>query len=404
MSDAKHQVLKGGGVTSPLGFVAAGVAAGIKPSGKRDLALIVSQGPAVAAATFTTNQVKAAPVRVSMRSIRGGTARAILANSGNANACTGVPGIDDAKEMTALAALLLGCKERQVLICSTGRIGRPMPMMKVRKGIRKAVKGLSPTGGRDAAKAIMTSDTVDKQVAVRLRIDGKAVTIGGCAKGAGMIDPLMATMLCFVTTDAVIDHRTLARCLEEAVDLSFNRICVDGDMSTNDSVILLANGFAGNNALRSYHPSLPEFQRALNFVTREMARAIVLDGEGVSRFVEVNVKGAASVADARMAAECVAKSVLVKSAWAGGDPNWGRILCALGYSGARLREELVDIFYDGLQAVRGGRAGKVPDKRLKAVVRKAGFRITINLHLGEGEHTVYTTDLTEEYVRFNKSE
>jgi glutamate N-acetyltransferase/amino-acid N-acetyltransferase len=400
----KFTVVPNGGVTSPRGFLAAGVSAGIKKARRRDVALIVSDRPATAAGTFTTNLVKAAPVQVSMRHIQHANTRAIIANSGNANACTGVTGLANARAMTEAAATALGFHTREVLVCSTGRIGRQLPMEVVRDGIARAVREMSPDGGDRAARAIMTSDSVDKQVAVRMRIDGRMVTIGACAKGAGMIDPLMATMLCFVTTDAAIDKPTLERCLREAVEQSFNCICVDGDMSTNDTVLCLANGAAGNAVLRSYHPKLDEFQLALNYVTRQLARKIVLDGEGVSRFVEVQVCGAAGKRDAMMAAESIARSMLVKCAWFGGDPNWGRVLAAVGYSGARVREELVDIHYDGLLAVKGGLAGPVPVAKLKRVVRKPSFRVSVNLHLGQGQHTVYTTDLTEEYVRFNKSE
>ena len=405
MKKKVFRAVAGGGVTSAAGFVAAGIRAGIKATSKKlDLAIIASRVPAVAAGTFTTNQVKAAPVQVSQKNIRSSRTVAIVANSGNANACTGVTGIKDACEMAALAARAVGCKPAEMLVCSTGRIGRALPMDVIRTGIVEAAGRLDPDGGNDAAHAILTSDSRDKQVAVRLTIDGKTVTVGGCAKGAGMIDPLMATMLCFITTDAVIDKVTLRRCLREAVDQSFNRICVDGDMSTNDTVLCLANGLAGNAPLRSYHPKLDDFQAALNHVTLDLAKKIVADGEFVTKFVEVHVTGAASTHDAKIAAESVARSMLAKSAFYGGDPNWGRILCAVGYSGARVREELVDIYYEGLLAVKGGVTGPVPVAKLKAVAAKPSFRICIRLHLGQGEHTVYTTDLTEKYVNFNKSE
>ncbi len=398
------RVVKGGGVTSAKGFLAAGVRCGLKRARKPDFAMIASEGTAVASGVFTTNQIKAAPVRVSMGHIRNRKARAIIANSGNANACTGVEGIADAKETTVLAGRLLGCPATQLLVCSTGRIGRRLPMDKIRTGTLKAFHALSREGGARAAQAIMTSDTGRKEVAVTFMVGGRRVTIGACAKGAGMIDPNMATMLCFVTTDAVIDGRTLDRCLREAVDESFNRITVDGDMSTNDTVLMLANGAAGNPPLRSYHPQLPRFQQALNHVLVDLARKIVADGEGTTRVIEVAVSGAASGLDAKRAADAVARSALVKTAWAGGDPNWGRIMAALGYSGARVREELVDICFDGISAVRGGQPGRCPEARLRATVRKPRFKVTINLHLGEGEYTVYTTDLTVDYVRLNMSE
>ncbi len=404
MRKMSFRVVKGGGVTSPKGFLASGVRCGIKRARRTDFAMIASETTAVACGVFTTNQIKAAPVRVSMGHIRQQKARAIVANSGNANACTGVAGIADAKETAALAARVLGCPPSQLLVCSTGRIGRRLPMDKVRAGILRGFHALSRKGGARAAGAIMTSDTMRKEIAVSFSVGGRRVTIGACAKGAGMIDPNMATMLCFVTTDAVIDGRTLNRCLREAVDDSFNRITVDGDMSTNDTVLMLANGHAGNPALRGYHPQLPRFQQALDFVLKELAQKIVSDGEGVTRVVEVAVVGAASMLDARRAADAVANSALVKTAWAGGDPNWGRLMAALGYSGARVREELVDICFDGVSAVRGGQIGRCPEARLKASVRKPRFKVMINLHLGEGEYTVYTTDLTVSYVRFNMGE
>ncbi|MEZ5406097.1 MAG: bifunctional glutamate N-acetyltransferase/amino-acid acetyltransferase ArgJ [Verrucomicrobiia bacterium] len=400
----KFVLVKQGGVTTPQGFVSSGVSANIKKNRKLDLALIVSETPAVAAGTFTTNQIKAAPVHVSMEHLKSDLARAILTNSGNANACTGVQGIGDAKEMTNLAAMMLGCGEKEVFVCSTGRIGRLLPMEKVRRGISRAIKHLTHENGHTTAKAIMTSDTVEKEIAVRFKIGAKTVHLGACAKGAGMIDPTMATMLCFITTDAAIDRKTLNRCLHIAVEQSFNSICVDGDMSTNDTVLMLANGQAKNPILKSYHPELDVFQSALNFVTRELARKIVLDGEGVSKLVTVAIKGAANARAAKMAAEAIARSCLVKTSWAGNDPNWGRLMAALGYSSARVREELVDIYYDGLLVVRNGKQTSYPATKLKRVVSKPHFQITIHLHLGEGEYTLYTSDLTEEYVKLNLSE
>lgn len=404
MKIKKFFVVKEGNVCTPLGFVSSGISAGIKKTRKTDLALIVSEIPALATGTFTTNQVKAAPVHVSMEHIKMGTARAILANSGNANACTGVQGIGDAKEMTNLAAMMLGCRETEVLVCSTGRIGRLLPMEKVRRGISRAVKNLNREGGHLTAKAIMTSDTVEKEMAVRFKVGNKTVHIGGCAKGAGMIDPNMATMLSFITTDAAIDRKTLNRCLHNAVEQSFNRICVDGDMSTNDTVLILANGLAKNPILKSYHPELELFQSALNFLTRELAKKIVLDGEGVSKFVTVAIKGAAKARDAKAAADAISHSCLVKTSWAGNDPNWGRLMAALGYSTAKVREELVDIYYDGLLVVRNGKPINYPTKKLTQIVSKPSFQITLHLHLGEAEYLLYTSDLTEDYVQFNMSE
>ena len=400
--DAK--MIKGGGVTSAQGFQAAGVASGIKPRGEKDLALIISDVPAEAAATFTTNLVKAAPVKVSMRHINNGKIRGVVVNSGCANACTGVAGISDAKKMVEHIARETRSLPREWLVCSTGRIGTRLPAVKIQKGIAKAVLKLNHENGMEAAKAIMTTDTRRKEFAMRFKVDGRKVTIGGMAKGAGMIHPNMATMLCFITTDAHIDKVTLQACVEDAVENSFNRISVDGDTSTNDTVIVLANGVSETNLLKSFHPKFPLFKKTLTHVMRKLARMVVEDGEGITRVVDVVVKGAVTNQDARLAALAIAKSELIKTSWTGGDPNWGRIMTALGYSGARVREEMVEIFYDGLLAVANGQASKTPVAKLRKLVRRAKFTITIHLHAGAGEYSILTTDLTEEYVRINKGE
>jgi len=398
------KMIKGGGVTSAQGFQAAGVACGIKPRGEKDMALIVSDVPAEAAATFTTNAVKAAPVKVSMRHMRNGKMRGVVINSGCANACTGVGGIADAKEMVEHVAKESESKSREWLVCSTGRIGNRLPMPQVRKGIEKAIAKLGAENGAEAAKAIMTTDTRRKEFAMRFKVDGRKVTIGGMAKGAGMIHPNMATMLCVITTDASIDRAALKACVEDAVEHSFNRISVDGDTSTNDTVIVLANGLSGTNLLKSYHPQFELFKKTLTHVMRKLARMIVEDGEGITRVVDVVVKGAANAQEAKLAALAVAKSELIKTSWTGGDPNWGRIMAALGYSGARVREEMVEIFYDGLLAVVNGQPSKTPVAKLRKLVSKPKFTITIHLHSGSGEYSILTTDLTEEYVRINKGE
>jgi glutamate N-acetyltransferase/amino-acid N-acetyltransferase len=398
--------IKDGSITSPQGYLASGISCGLKDPGELDLALVVSMCPAEVAATFTTNQVKAAPVRVSMQRVKNGPVRAVILNAGNANACTGLAGIENAKVMTSLTADALGCKPTDVLVCSTGRIGVQLPMPKLRRGIPLAVKTMSPeaSSGVLAAKAIMTSDTRSKQACVQFEINGETVTIGGMAKGAGMIHPNMATMLSVITTDANIDRVTLRKVVYEAVEKSFNRISVDGDTSTNDTVIVLANAQANNQSLKPAHPQFETFVKALQFVMKSLSRQIVEDGEGVSRVVEVMVKGAASNAEAKAAALAVAHSPLVKTSWCGGDPNWGRLMDAIGYSAAKVREELVEIYYDGVLAVRGGMQAPTPWARVKKIVNKKRFTITINLHLGAGEHTILTTDLTEEYVRINIGE
>ncbi len=403
MSKAASWV-RGGNVTSPKGFLAAAIHAGIKPGREKDMALLVSLLPADAAGAFTTNQVKAGPVRVSQQHLKNGKVRAVILNSGNANACTGVRGIADAKKMTAETALALKSKPHEILVCSTGRIGVPLPIRKVVRGIRLLAKKLGVGRGSLAARAIMTSDTVRKEAAVRLTLGGRRVTIGAMAKGAGMIHPNMATMLCVVTTDAAVDRKTLERVTSEAVEHSFNRISVDGDMSTNDTVLVLANGAAGNTPLKSYDADLGKFSAALKGLMQEMAKKIVGDGEGMTRVIELTVHGASTEADAKKMAEAVVRSPLVKTSWTGGDPNWGRIMGAIGASGARLREELVDIHYDGVAAVRGGVATATPVGRLKAAARRSRVAIQVNLNLGKGEYRMLTTDLSEKYVRINLGE
>jgi glutamate N-acetyltransferase/amino-acid N-acetyltransferase len=385
-----------GSVTAPRGFRAAGLAAGIKDNGRKDIALIVSNVPATVAATFTTNQVKAAPVKLCMQHVKGGKACAIVANSGNANACT-KDGPVHARAMACAVARRLGCAEAHVLVCSTGRIGVNLPIVKVESGIKQLLGILSPRGGPAAAEAIMTTDTFAKEVAVQFKAGGKTIRIGGIAKGAGMIQPNMATMLSFITTDAAIPRAALQKALSHAVNKSFNRISVDGDTSTNDTVILLANGVAGK-------APLAKFQEALSFVCLELAKMIVRDGEGVSKFVTINVHGAASDRDAEIAARAVANSVLVKTSWCGGDPNWGRILDALGYSRARVRQERVDIAYNGLLAAQVGMATRTPLAKLKKIVAQPTFTIDVHLHLGRGQCTMHTCDLTEKYVELNKGE
>lgn len=406
---AKYKVIPGG-ITAAKGFRAAGVHCGIKPAGKSekdsplDLALIVSMMPAHAAAVFTSNQVKAAPVRISQKHIAKGRAQAIVANSGNANACTGEKGMKDALDMARLTAELLAVAPHEVLVASTGRIGVNLPMENVLNGIRVAEQVLSDEGGAAAARAIMTTDKNPKEISVTLKINDREVRIGAIAKGAGMINPSLATMFCFITTDATVSTNCLDKALRVAADQSFNRISVDNDTSTNDTVIILANGMAGNVPLTFEHPDYPKFQEALNFVMLKMAQAIVRDGECVTKFINVEITGAASDADARMAAKAVANSMLTKSAWSGGDPNWGRVLCAVGYSGAQVDPDKLDLYYDKVHAVAGGAPTGVPSKRMKKVLAQPEFTVRVDLNLGDGTFTAYTTDLTEAYVEFNKGE
>jgi len=469
-----------GSIVAPQGFLAAGVFCDIKRLGtgkgsekgkKRDLALIVSEVPATVAGMFTTNQVCAAPVKICIERVKKGVAQAVVVNSGNANACTGKQGLKDAIAMTALVAKELQLPAKHILVGSTGRIGVTLPMPNVKRGIVGAAKLLrSDIANADhVIEAIMTSDTRPKQIAVEFKLGGKTVRIGGVCKGAGMIQPgmstdgkrpaatpLHATMLCFITTDAAIEARALQAALREAVAQSFNRITVDGDMSTNDTVLVLANGLAGNppivaagfslrgkkrgaslsSRLQDYHT----FQSTLDHVCLELARMIVRDGEGVSRFVTVRVNGARNFAEADAAARAVANSALVKTSWNGGDPNWGRIIDALGYSSARVVEEKVDVGYSApwgnarrrraladdssagtsradsfdtraayaprkiLWSLQRGQPTKASFKSLCAAVASKEFDLHINLNLGKASSVIYSADLTEEYVDFNKGD
>jgi len=398
---SKFAVIEKGSVTSPQGYRAAGVIAAIKKP-KPDMALVVSDTEAVVAGTFTTNKIQGNTVKLCKQLLKGRKARAIIVNSGNANACNGPQGLADARRMGALTASELKIPRGQVFVCSTGTIGLPMPMDKVEAGIKLAAISLSRDGGASAARAIMTTDTVEKQFAVGLTVDRKPVVIAGMAKGAGMIEPNMATMLSFITTDAAVAPAALQECLSAAVNQSYNRITVDGDQSCNDTVLLLANGHAGNSTLNRKHPAWSNFCAAVNEVTRQLAIKIVKDGEGATKFVTVKVKGAVSAADAALATRAVANSLLVKTAWFGGDPNWGRVIDAVGYSGAMVKEEKVDIDFDGKAIVRKGRrAPGVELAVLEAIFKQREFTVEINLHLGKGEDTVYTCDCSYDYVKIN---
>lgn len=400
-----YQTVKGG-VCAPIGFLASAVSAGIKsPDVERsDLSLIYSEYPCVSSGTFTTNRVKAAPVRVSQAHLRNHEIRAIIANSGNANACTGVRGVEDARAMADCVSKPLKLRRREVGVCSTGVIGLPLPIERITSQGEALVKKLKPNAGTKVAKSIMTSDTRHKEMAVQVELDGVTVTIGACVKGAGMICPSMATMLCFVTTDANLSRAGLDKALQEVVEESFNRITIDGDMSTNDTVLVLANGAAGGPRLKRNSKSCRIFRDALRYLLINLAKDIVRDGERVTKFVEVEVKNARTYLDAKKVAEAVAKSQLVKASWNGEDPNWGRIIHAVGYSRAPIREELIDIYYEGLPACVGGLVAETPLQKLRTVAKKDRFKITIDLNLGKSDYEIYTSDLSPEYVDFNRSE
>jgi glutamate N-acetyltransferase/amino-acid N-acetyltransferase len=386
----------------PKGFSAAGISAGIKKKkNDKDMALIVSDVSTETAAVFTTNQVKAAPVKWDIKVVEHNGAQAIVMNSGNANACTGTQGLADAETMAALTAGKLGIEPINVFVCSTGTIGKPLPMDKIASGIELLFDNLSPENGMDAAEAMMTTDLVSKTVTVEMDFDGKPARITGLAKGSGMIEPNMATMLAFILTDAAIDKHTLQCGLRAAADMSFNRITVDGDRSTNDTVICLANGQADNELITKDSNHWKLFFQTLENVLFELSMMIVKDGEGATRVVTINVTGSASDGEADEAARAVANSMLNKTAWAGKRPNWGRIMDAIGYSYAQVQENKVDIDYNAVPAVRNGVAAGTAEEELVAAVSKDAFTININLNLGTGHAVVYTCNCTEDYVRIN---
>lgn len=391
----------GGGVSAALGFAASGISCGLKQAGKKDLAVVWSEKAAQAAAVFTTNRVVAAPVLFSRASLdRSRQTRAIVVNSGCANACTGGRGLKDAELMAAWTASELGLKPAEVLVASTGVIGQYLPMNKIKTGIGHAVKSLAQSGNGDAAEAIMTTDTVSKEVAVEFEVCGHKTILGGMAKGAGMIAPDMATMIGVLTTDAAIEKEILKNILKPAVDRSFNLITVDGQMSTNDAVCLFANG-AGEGSKVSAGRGLQQFVDALDYVCQELAMQIVKDGEGATKLVSVTVDGAETEAEAKEAALAIANSNLVKTAVFGADANWGRVMAALGASTIRFDPLGVDVYMGEAQVVKAGVAysemGSGPGNSLSG----STVAIRVNLNSGDEATTVWTTDLSYDYVKIN---
>lgn len=391
-----------GWVTTPQGFLAAGVKAGIKASGNHDVAVIYSTVPAATGAVFTQNKMCAAPVLVSRKVAAKSYVQAIVVNSGCANACTGEQGLKDAEAMQAQTAELLGVENDAVYVCSTGVIGHFMPMDKLAKGIADAVDAMDETGGESCAMAIQTTDTFIKHAAYEFELGGKTVKIAGIAKGAGMIHPNMATMLTFLTTDAAVAPDVLKRAVKAAADKSFNMVVVDGDTSTNDSMIVLANGLAENEIIVSEeHPDYPAFFEALLACAQDLAKMIARDGEGATKFLEVNVAGAATWAEAKTAAMAIAKSPLVKTAFFGKDPNWGRIVCAAGYSGAQMEPDKVNLEIGGVRLVENGMNCNVPLESLKDIMEQHDISMKIDLGAGKEEATVWTCDFSYEYVKIN---
>ncbi|MFZ4857783.1 MAG: bifunctional glutamate N-acetyltransferase/amino-acid acetyltransferase ArgJ [Desulfuromonadaceae bacterium] len=384
------------------GFQFSTVEAAIKKPGRKDLALIYSTVPATAAAVFTTSSVKAAPVLVSRENIACGFAQALVVNSGNANACTGEPGLVVAQETTRLVALALGVETSLVQVCSTGVIGVQMPMERISSTIPRLAEGLLTGTFADVADAIMTTDTFAKLETVRGEAGGIGYTVAGIAKGAGMIMPNMATMLSFIITDAAVEPNFLQETFRRAVDVSFNAITVDGDMSTNDTCLIMANGMADNPLITEGSPEGEGFAAILNSVLLSLAKQIVKDGEGATKFVEIRVTGALNNADAKRAALAIANSSLVKTAFFGQDANWGRIFAAVGYSGAEVDQTRLSLSFDDVCMARNGIfAGDDAEARGTAVLKQKEFTVSVDLGIGSGAAVMYTSDLTHEYISIN---
>lgn len=389
------------GVTFAKGFTAAGVKAGIKKSGNLDVAVIYTKTQAVVAGTFTQNKVAAAPVYVSKEVVATGTAHAIVANAGCANACTGQQGLDDAHKMAQIAADELGVNADNVIVGSTGVIGVNLPMDKLEAGIKDAVANLSADGSGNAGRAIITTDTHSKSVTCEFELSGKTVRMGAIAKGSGMIRPNMATMLCYITTDIAIDQALLQKAVSGCVEKSFNMISVDGDMSTNDMVIVLANGEANNAKITEENADYQIFFDKLMMLCTELAKQIAADGEGASKFLTINVKGAKSFADAKTVGMAIANSPLVKTAFFGEDPNWGRVICAVGYSGADMLPEKTVVKFGGITIFANGTGATYDEKALAHVMKEKDIVIDIELNMGQEDATVWSCDLSYEYVKIN---
>jgi len=389
-----------GGITTAKSFKASALNSGVKKSGS-DLALIYSEVPAIACGMFTQNRVQAAPVKVSRLHLKKITSQAIIVNSGNANCCTGKHGEDAALAMTEIAANKLGLEKEDILVASTGIIGIPLPIEKIKKSIPALVKNLSKAGGHSVAKAIMTTDKTVKELSCEIKIGKQSIRLGGIAKGAGMICPNMATMLCFITTDVHITRRALKLALKRAVGKSFNSISIDGETSTNDMVLVMANSAAGGDLIDRHKEDFEKFCHALEYLTSELAKKIVKDGEGATKFVEIMIKNAASNSGARRIAKKLANSILLKTALFGEDPNWGRIASAAGASGVKFNPHKLDIYIDQKRVLKDGTAVKVDKKELIDHFKKKNINITIDLKRGNRVYKVWTTDLSLDYIKLN---
>ncbi len=389
------------GVTFPKGFKAAGVKAGIKKSGNLDLALIYTEKEAAVAGVFTKNAVAAAPVIVSREVVKGGKAHAIVANAGCANACTGETGLANARKMAALAAAEVGCAPDEVLVGSTGIIGVNLPMDKLEAGIKAAAAELSEDGSKNAGNAIITTDTYSKACSCEVEIGGQAVRFGVIAKGSGMIQPNMATMLCYITTDANISSQLMQKALSEIVEVSFNMISVDGDMSTNDTVLVLANGASGAAEITDGSPEYDKFYATLKEICQELSKRIAADGEGATKFLTINVSGTKTFEDAKTVAMSIAKSPLVKTAFFGEDPNWGRVICAVGYAGIPMVPEKTVIKFGGVPVYANGLGAEFNEDDIHKVMAEHDIVIDVEMGMGDAKATVWSCDFSYEYVKIN---
>jgi glutamate N-acetyltransferase/amino-acid N-acetyltransferase len=397
--EAQIKAVPGGTVTSPQGFFAGATSAGInkRAHGKLDLAVLFSETPCTAAGVFTTSKLQGAPVVLTRQRLEKG--RAVVVNSGCSNSFTGEHGLVDAAEVASLVAEGIGIDPEEVLVASTGVIGVPLPMKLIRPAVEMIT--MSRDGGHDLAKAMMTTDTVSKEMAVSVRVGESQFTIGGAAKGSGMIHPNMATLLCFLTTDAAVERGFLGSALKEAVDASFNMVSIDGDTSPSDMVLLLANGMAGGEPVTEGSQRAEAFRQALERVCLHLARLIAADGEGASGLIEVTVDGAADLAQARKAARAVVSSALVKAAIHGADPNWGRVVAAVGRSGADMDEARIDLYLGDIQVIKAGRALKASRREINELLRGKEINLRVSLNLGEGRATAWGCDLSQEYVAIN---
>ena len=389
------------GVTFPKGVKAAGVKAGIKKSGNLDLALIYTEKEAAVAGVFTKNAVAAAPVIVSREVVKGGKAHAIVANAGCANACTGETGLANARKMAALAAAEVGCAPDEVLVGSTGIIGVNLPMDKLEAGIKAAAAELSEDGSKNAGNAIITTDTYSKACSCEVEIGGQAVRFGAIAKGSGMIQPNMATMLCYITTDANISSQLMQKALSEIVEVSFNMISVDGDMSTNDTVLVLANGASGAAEITDGSPEYEKFYATLKEICQELSKRIAADGEGATKFLTINVSGTKTFEDAKTVAMSIAKSPLVKTAFFGEDPNWGRVICAVGYAGIPMVPEKTVIKFGGVPVYANGLGAEFNEDDIHKVMAEHDIVIDVEMGMGDAKATVWSCDFSYEYVKIN---